>query len=149
MPLLLALAHADEISQEIIILRPVHQARVSCVSFRKKIYATDQPPISPQVQGAGCFPFGIKSKRTWLERRWVSISEIEQSPGPGWAQLRNEVPPEFVMARLIDDVFAVRIIIRCETHRECLMILRISLLRRMQLASVLSTFSTRHKFRFG
>jgi hypothetical protein len=46
---LLLRAHSCEVPEEIIVLRPVHEAYISRVSSWSEVLSMDQPPILPKI----------------------------------------------------------------------------------------------------
>src|SRR5688500_5085030 len=111
MPTLFLFAYAHQVAEEVVILRPVHQADISHISFWREIVPTDEPTVPPQIERSSCLSHRIESQGSRLKRGRMRIGKVQQLARPGRSQLWHERAPEVVLAGFFNDMFPDRIVI--------------------------------------
>ena len=113
--------HVADVTQPIIVLRPVHQANIAGIRARREIPAIGDAAVKPQPAiGMVVFVFRIERVRPWGEPDWVAHCPAQQFAGPRWRERRHVIAPELVFRGPVDGVVFTRAVIHCKTIRECL-----------------------------
>src|SRR5882762_6827017 len=117
--------HADDRTEPVVVLLPVHQRDVAGELTRLVLPNAEYPPITPPVFAGSATRRGIVGKDRidfWLEGARLDILPRQQRPGP---EVRLVGPPEVVVVRPVDRVIAVRQIVDREAPGNRLLIQRL------------------------
>ena len=134
----------ERISQQIIILRPVHERRVAGVSALGEIL----PVHDLSVMKKSLTFDRIETKVAPLKRLRMTIRQVQQLACPRRRELGHVVAPEFPLARLLDGVIRAGNVFRREADRERLHVLRLRLARGVRFAGFRLCLRAGDVFRF-
>src|SRR5713101_4013382 len=114
-------AHLANVSEPVIILRPVHQTDIARIRAWCEIATVGDPAVEPQPPiGTMQIVFWIECMRARPERDRITHRPAQELAWPGGLQCRHVVAPELVPSGLFDPVIFPRKMVHGETVGECL-----------------------------
>ncbi len=140
----------DEVSQQVVVLWPVHHRDPAAVRTSLEPARIEDAAIEPEIERTG---FGRrdracrrdKGQLPRLQGARVRVTEGKKFPRPRRIQVGHEIPPESIVRRTVDAVVLSRKVVDREAPGRGLDVVGIRLDRRVRFARLRPGLAARHK----